>query len=126
MKNINYKVSLENQKVKRKGIGRKILIPVLAVAVAGGALALGAGIGYAQDYFNAEKRLEKTYSEKLVQYGDENRDGYISAEENRDFYNAIVNQNHAQYNPKGLPIKDGKEISINEFIKWINAYKPAN
>lgn len=116
--------SLGNQKVK--GIGRKILIPFLAVAVAGGALALGVGIGYAQDYFTAEKRLEKVYSEKLAQYGDENKDGFISAEENRNFYSAILHQNNAQYNPAGLPIKDGKEISINELINWVKAYQPKN
>ncbi|MCX6746621.1 MAG: hypothetical protein NTU63_00620 [Candidatus Pacearchaeota archaeon] len=73
-----------------------------------------------------ENKLKRAYESALVRYADENEDGFISTEENKDFYNSILYQNKAQRNPKGLPIKEGKEISLQEFREWIQNYKPYN
>lgn len=71
-----------------------------------------------------ENKLRREYNVILAQYGDTNGDGFVDKEENREFYNGILYQNQAKYNPNGLPIKDGKEISVEEFTRWVENYKP--
>jgi len=121
---------LKSQKVKReKGkVGGYIYLASEIAAIALGRYVILSTLTTHPKILDAlkENKLKRAYESALVRYADENEDGFISTEENKDFYNSVLYQNNAQRNPKGLPIKDGKEISLEEFTKWIQNYKPYN
>lgn len=122
-------INLKNQKVgKEKWRIRDYLFfgsEIAAMALCG-SIILGSFVVPRISDFVKENKFKRAYESALVRYADENRDGFISTEEGSDFYNSVLYQNNAQRNPEGLPIKDGKEISIEDFTKWINNYKPYN
>jgi len=118
--------AVRNQGIRKKGnIGAFLYLAseILTMAVASGFIlynVLRLPISNAIQ----ENKLKREYNAALAQYGDINGDGFIDKEENRDFYNSISYQNQARYNPNGLPIKDGKEVSVEKFTKWVEDYKP--
>jgi len=117
--------SLEDQKLKRKGYGMELG----AMALCGLIIYLGFQspkiLNYVKEAVEGN-RFKRAYESALVRYADTNNDKFISDEENKEFYNSILFQNNAQRNPKGFPIKDGKEISVEEFRRWVENYHPYN
>ena len=90
------------------------------------------GISSLATVFTAERLEEqkkeaanRAYTQALVQYADKNKDGFVSATEQDEFDSELMKDKgvtliHGRF-PK---FADGKEVSLETIMSWINNYKP--
>jgi hypothetical protein len=69
-----------------------------------------------------ELKFRQACNQAVEQYGDSNRDGFVSAQENRELFQNIFYNRGITFNSKGAIYSDGRQVPTGKLTQIINDY----
>jgi hypothetical protein len=110
--------SLENQTVKEKGNHSGLW---KNISLATGVVILGLGVAF-YPVIKDRGEFREACNQAVRQYGDTNKDGFVSAEENDTLFRNIFYKTGIQVTSDGLKNTTSRDIPVSELTQRVRNY----